>query len=153
MTLNETGSAVKFNLWVEVGLSWMWVSCRLQLVRTVSAGVAAASVDSLLTVGASEPGRAAAAVTAGGVLDAGSSIETRPVGARHGADLAVLAVEALRARTGVITLQILGGETKTKTWVQLIYNLLIGSMMFLQSFRKILGKAIRETTRTLWKLL
>lgn len=84
------------------------------MVRTVSAGVAAASVDSLLTVGAGEPGRAAAAVTAGGVLDAGSSIETRPVGARHGADLAVLAVETLRARTGVITLQILGEKPKRR---------------------------------------
>lgn len=84
------------------------------MVRTVSAGVAAASVDSLLTVGAGEPGRAAAAVTAGGVLDAGSSIETRPVGAGHGADLAVLAVEALRARTGVITLQILGEKPKRR---------------------------------------
>lgn len=82
------------------------------MVRTISAGVAAASVDSLLAVGAGEPGRAAAAVTAGHILHAGSSIKTRPVGARHGADLAVLPVEALRARTGIIALQILGEETK-----------------------------------------
>lgn len=68
------------------------------MVRTVSAGVAAASVDPLLAVGAREPGRAAAAVPAGDVLDAGPFVKTRPVGARHGADLAVLPVEALRAR-------------------------------------------------------
>lgn len=74
---------------------------------TVSAGVAAASVAPLLAVGAHEAGRAAAAVAAGHVLLAGSSVETWPVRARHGADLAVLPVEALRAGARVVIDQVL----------------------------------------------
>lgn len=66
--------------------------------RTVSTGVAAAFVVSLLAVGAHEAGRAAAAVAAHDVLHAGPSVETRSVRTLHGTDLAVLPVEALRAR-------------------------------------------------------
>ena len=69
----------------------------LQLDRTVGTGVAAASVNPLLAVGARVPGWAAAAVPAGYILHAGSSIETGSICARHGADLTVLPVEALRA--------------------------------------------------------
>ncbi|TNN71032.1 hypothetical protein EYF80_018693 [Liparis tanakae] len=58
-------------------------------------------------IGARVAGQAAAAVAARRVLHAGPSVETRAVGARHGADLAVLAVEALRALARVVVLQIL----------------------------------------------
>ncbi len=80
---------------------------RSRLVRTVSAGVAAAPAVPHLTVGACEPWRAAAAVPTSIVLIAGSSIKARAICTLHGADLTVLPVEALRARTRVIVHQIL----------------------------------------------
>lgn len=85
------------------------------MVRTVSAGVAAAPVDPLLTVGAGETKRATAAVPANDILHAGSSVKARPVGTLHGADLTVLPVEALRTRTRVVVHQILEDETEEKT--------------------------------------
>lgn len=84
------------------------------MVRTVSAGVAAASVVPLLAVGAREAGRAATAVPAGDVLNTRSSVKTRPVCALHGADLTVCPVEALRARTGITVLHILEERREEK---------------------------------------
>lgn len=84
------------------------------MVRTVSAGVAAASVEPLLAVGAREPGRAKAAVPAGCTLDAGSSVKTRIVVTRHGADLTVLPVETLRTLARVVVLQILEEENQVR---------------------------------------
>lgn len=83
------------------------------MVRTISAGVAAASVDPLLAVGARVSGQAAADVP--DILNAGSSVKTRPVCARHGADLAVLPVEALRTRTRVVVHQILEEKPEEET--------------------------------------
>lgn len=77
--------------------------------RTVSAGVAAAFVPPLLAVGAREAERTEAAVVAVRLLHAGSAVKARPVCARHGADLAVLPVEALRTGAGVVVHLILGG--------------------------------------------
>lgn len=77
--------------------------------RTVSAGVAAASVPPLLAVGPGEAERTEAAVAAGGVLQAGSSVEARPVCTGHGADLTVLPVEALRTGAGVVVDLVLEG--------------------------------------------
>lgn len=74
---------------------------------TVSTGVAAASVDFLLAVGAHVTSRATAGVSTGSLLQAGSSIEAGSVSAGHIADLAVLPVEALRTCAGVIIHQIL----------------------------------------------
>lgn len=69
---------------------------------TISTGVAAASVDFLLTVGAHVSRRAAARVATAALLHAGSSIEAGFVSTSHVNDLTVLSVEALRARAGVI---------------------------------------------------
>lgn len=77
---------------------------------TVGTGVAAALVPPLLAVGAREAGRTDAAVAAGGLLQARAPVEARPVCARHGADLAVLPVEALRTGAGVVVHLILGGR-------------------------------------------
>ena len=85
------------------------------MICTVSAGVAAASVDPLLAVGARVAGRAAADVPAGVFFHASPSVEARPVCTRHGADLAVLPVEALRARARIIIHQILEGRRRKRT--------------------------------------
>lgn len=77
------------------------------MFRTVSAGVAAAFVKLLLTVGAGVPGCTATAVPSANVLNAGPCVITRFVRARHGADRTVLPIETLRARTGIIVHQIL----------------------------------------------
>ncbi|TNN76674.1 hypothetical protein EYF80_013126 [Liparis tanakae] len=68
---------------------------------TVQTGPVAAAVQLLLAVGAGVAGGAAASVAAGRRLHTGAAVEARPVGARHGDDLAVLAVEALRAGVAV----------------------------------------------------
>lgn len=80
---------------------------------TISTGVAAAPVDFLLTVGARVTGRAEAGVATGFLFHAASSIEAGSVGTGHGADLAVLAVEALRACAGVIVHQVLRRKSKS----------------------------------------
>lgn len=77
------------------------------LARTISTGVAAAAVQSLLTVGARVALWAAAAVATGRVLHTGSSVEARSVCTRHGADLTVGPVEALRARAHVTVYHVL----------------------------------------------
>lgn len=77
------------------------------VVHTVSTGAAAASVNPLFTVGAGVTRWAAAAVPTSSVLQASSSIKTRPICTRHGTDLTVLSIEALRARTHVVIHQIL----------------------------------------------
>lgn len=82
---------------------------RLSLGHTVSAGVAAASVPPLLAVGAGEAERTDAAVAAGTVLHAASSVEAWLVCAGDGADLAVLPVEALRTGAGVAVHLVLEG--------------------------------------------
>lgn len=84
------------------------------MVHTISAGVAAASVDPLLAVGACISGRTAAAVPAGNILHAGSSVKTRPICAGHGADLAVLPVEALRACARIVVHHILEERREEK---------------------------------------
>lgn len=80
---------------------------------TISTGVAAASVDFLLTVGAHVTRRAEARVARSSLLRAGPSIEAGPIGTGHIADLAVLPVEALRACAGVIIHQILRRRSKS----------------------------------------
>lgn len=82
---------------------------RLTLCHTVSAGVAAASVPPLLAVGAGEAERTDAAVAAGALLHAASSVEARLICAGDGADLAVLPVEALRTGAGVAVHLVLEG--------------------------------------------
>lgn len=87
--------------------------------RTISTGVAAAFVMSLLTVGAHEPGWTAAAVTTGRVFHAGSTIKTRVVRTRHSTDLAVLPIEALRTHAQIVVHQILEkkrGEKVNVSW-------------------------------------
>lgn len=68
----------------------------------------------LLTVGAGEAVRAAAAVAAANGLQAGSPVEARPVCAPHGADLTVPSVETLRTRAGIPVQQILQEDTEEK---------------------------------------
>lgn len=80
------------------------------MICTINAGAAAAFVNSLLAVGASEAHRAVAAVPASVGLHTGSPIKTRPVGTSHGTDLAVLPIETLRARAGIVVHQILEGK-------------------------------------------
>lgn len=84
----------------------------MQSRLTISTGVTAAPVDFLLTVGAHVSKRTAARVATSSLLHAGSTIEAGSIGTGHGADLAVLAVEALWARTGVIVLLVLGKKSK-----------------------------------------
>lgn len=74
---------------------------------TIQARPVAAAVQFLLTVGAGVAGGAAAGVATGHGLHAGTAVEAGPVGARHGDDLTVLAVEALRAGARVVVLQVL----------------------------------------------
>ena len=70
---------------------------------TVGTRVAAAFVNFLLTVGAHVTDRTAAGVAPGRVVDnASPPVEAGPIGAGHGADLAVLAVKALRACAHVV---------------------------------------------------
>lgn len=92
----------------------MWSAwSELHSTGTISAGAAAAaSIHPLLAVGAREVGRAAAGVPAGVFLYASASIKARPVSAPHGTDLAALPVETLRARAGVIVLQVLEERRK-----------------------------------------
>lgn len=86
----------------------------LQMVRTISARVAAASVYPLLAVGAGVPRRAAAAVPTGDILDASSTIKAWPICTGHSTDLAVLSIEALRACTRIIVHQILKERQERK---------------------------------------
>lgn len=86
----------------------------LQLICTVSAGTAAAFVKSLLAVGAGEASRAVAVVPARVCLHAGSPVKTWPVCTSHGADLAVLPIETLRACTRIIVHQILERRRKER---------------------------------------
>lgn len=79
----------------------------LQQVHTIGTGVAVTFAVPLLAVGAGEVRGAVAHVAAREVLQAGAAVETRVVGAGHGADLAVLPVEALRAGARVLVHQVL----------------------------------------------
>lgn len=79
---------------------------------TVQAGSVAAAVQLLLTVGARVARRAAAGVASGRGLHTGAAVEARAVRARHGNDLAVLSVKALRAGAGVVVLQVLLKRSK-----------------------------------------
>lgn len=85
----------------------MQASASSCLTPTVQTGSVAAAVQLLLTVGASVAGGAAAGVASGRGLHTGAAIEARPVCTRHGNDLAVLPIEALRAGAGVVVLQVL----------------------------------------------
>lgn len=74
---------------------------QIKTLATISTGIAAASIDLLLTVGAHVSGTALTGVSAGPLWHAGSSVEARSIGTGHSADLTVLSIEALRARAGV----------------------------------------------------
>ncbi len=102
---------------------------------TISTGVAAAPVDFLLAVGAHVTSRAAAGVSTGSLLHAGSSTEAGSVGAGHSDDFTVLPVEALRACAGVIIHQILRRKTKAVSiniqapwWTRLERSVTIGCL-------------------------
>lgn len=83
------------------------VRCQQTVRLTVQTGSVAAAVQLLLTVGAGVARRAAAGVASGRGLHAGTAVEARTVCTRHRDDLAVLSVKALRARAGVVVLQVL----------------------------------------------
>lgn len=74
---------------------------------TVQTGSVAATVQLLLTVGASVARRAAAGVASSRGLHTGAAVEAWTVCTRHSNDLAVLSIKALRACAGVVVLQVL----------------------------------------------
>lgn len=74
---------------------------------TVQAGLVAAAVQLLFTVGPCVAGWAAASVPSSHGFHTGATIETRAIGAGHGNDLTVLPVKTLRAGARVVVLQVL----------------------------------------------
>lgn len=76
-------------------------------ILTVQTGVITAPVYLFLTVGAVVAQGAVAGVAPQVLLHTGAPIEAGPVSTGHGADFAVLAVEALRAGALVVVLQVL----------------------------------------------
>lgn len=86
----------------------------------------AAAVQFFLTVGAGVGRRTPTEIAAGESLLARPAVEAGVIGTRHGHDLAVLPVEPLRTRAGVIVLQIL---QNTKTGV-LMFSLVLPSKDF-----------------------
>ena len=64
---------------------------------TIQTGPVAAAVQLLLTVGAGVAGGAAAGVASGHRLHTGAPVEAGTICTRHGDDLTVLSIEALRA--------------------------------------------------------
>lgn len=79
----------------------------VQAVPSVQARVIAAAVNLLLTVGAVVAHWTPAGVAATRLLCAGASIEAWSIRAGHGTNLAVLAIEALRAGALVVVFQII----------------------------------------------
>ena len=77
---------------------------------TIGAGSGRAVVDLLLAVEACVSCGALAEVASVGVVSTAASIGTGPVCTRHGAQLAVVAIETVRASAGICVLQILRRE-------------------------------------------
>lgn len=77
---------------------------------TVGAGAGGAVVNLLLAV---EPGvscRALAEVASVRVVGTAATVGAGPISARHGTQLAVVAIETVRASAGICVLQILWGR-------------------------------------------
>lgn len=77
------------------------------MALTVGAGARGAVVDLLLAVEPGVPGGALAEVAAVVVVGAAAAVGAGPVGTRHGTQLAVVAIKAVRAGAGVSVFQIL----------------------------------------------
>lgn len=80
------------------------------LLLTVGAGAGGAVVNLLLTVESRVSCRALAEITAIRVVSTAATVGARPISARHGTQLAVVAIETVRASAGICVFQILRGE-------------------------------------------
>lgn len=86
----------------------------LQVGLTVGAGAGGAVVDLLLTVEPCVPCGALAEVSSIRVVGTASTVGARPIGTRHGTQLAVVAIKTVRASAGVRVFQILSGKKQNK---------------------------------------
>lgn len=89
--------------------------CRITqpVTLTIGAGAGGAVVNLLLTVEPCIPCGALTEVASIRVVSTAAAIGAGPISTRHGAQLAVVAIETVRASAGICVFQILWGKNRT----------------------------------------